>query len=186
LKIQAWLKLTAKGRRLALSTDTQALEAAAQLDGCYVLETDLRSGQAPAQTIHDRYKDLALVERDFRTLKSGHLELRPWHVRTEDNTQAHALTAMLALKVRRHLEQAWWPRETTVEEGLRELENLCVVELVHAQSGQVVARQVPEPNPRQQQLLAALKLSLPATVPAAVVSIGTRKKIAKARKTLEK
>jgi len=186
LQIQAWLKLTVKGRRLTLSTDTQALEAAAQLDGCYVLETDLKSRQAPAQTVHDRYKDLALVERDFRTLKSGHLEFRPWHVRTEDNTQAHALTSMLALKVRRHLEQAWWPLETTVEEGLRELENLCVVELVHAQSGKVVARQAPEPNPRQQQLLAALKLSLPATVPAAAVKVGTRKKIAKARKSLEK
>jgi hypothetical protein len=160
--------------------------AAAQLDGCYVLETDLQARQAPAQVIHDRYKDLALVERDFRTLKSGHLEFRPWHVRTADNTQAHALTAMLALKLRRHLERAWWPLEVTVEEGLRELENLCVMELVHPQSGKVVARQVPEPSPRQQQLLAALKLRLPATVPEAVVSVGTRKKIAKARKTVEK
>jgi hypothetical protein len=184
LKIQDWSKLTLKGRRLALSIDAQALESAAQLDGCYVLETDLQPRQAPAQVIHDRYKDLALVERDFRALKSGHLEFRPWHVRTEDNTQAHALTSMLALKLRRHLERAWWPLETTVEEGLRELENLCVMELVHPQSGRVVARQVPEPSPRQQELLAALKLSLPAAVPEAVVSVGTRKKIAKARKSL--
>jgi hypothetical protein len=186
LQIQDWLKLTTKGRHLALSTETQALEAAALLDGCYVLETDLKSGQAPAQIIHDRYKDLALVERDFRTLKTGHLEFRPWHVRTQDNTQAHALTSMLALKVRRHLERAWWPLETTVEEGLRELETLCVMELVHSQSGKVVARQVPEPSPRQRELLAALKLSPPATVPEGAVSVGTRKKIAKARKTLEK
>jgi transposase len=186
LQVQGWLKLTVKGRRLGLSADSQALAAAARLDGCYVLETDLQTRQAPAQLIHDRYKDLALVERDFRTLKSGHLEFRPWFVCTADNTQAHALTSMLALKVRRHLERAWWPLETTVEEGLRQLEQLCVMELVESQSGKVVARQVPEPSARQRQLLAALKLTLPATVPEAAGSVGTRKKIAKARKPLEK
>ena len=186
LKVQDWLKLTLKKQRLVLSLDAPALQAAAQLDGCYVVETDLKAPQADAQTIHDRYKDLAFVERDFRTLKTGHLEFRPWFVCTEDNTQAHALTSMLALKVRRHLERAWWSLEVTVEEGLRELETLCVMELVHPESGEVVARQVPEPSVRQKQLLDALKLGLPATVPQAEVIVGTRKKINKPRKTLVK
>jgi hypothetical protein len=186
LKVQNWLKLTLKKQRLVLTLDAKALAAAAQLDGCYAIETDLKTRQADAQTIHDRYKDLAFVERDFRTLKTGHLDFRPWFVCTEVNTQAHALTSMLALKVRRHLERAWWSLEVTVEEGLRELEKLCVMELVHPQSGEVVARQVPEPSPRQKQLLDALKLDLPATVPEAQVSVGTRKKINKVRKTLEK
>jgi len=186
LKVQDWLKLTVNQQRLVLSLDAPALKAAAQLDGCYVVETDLKTAQADAQTIHDRYKDLAFVERDFRTLKSGHLEFRPWFVCTEDNTQAHALTSMLALKVRRHLERAWWSLEVTVEEGLRELEKLCVMELVHSQSEKVVARQVPQPSARQQQLLDALKLDLPATVPEAEVTVGTRKKINQVRKTLEK
>jgi transposase len=185
-KVQDWLKLTVSKQRLVLTLDAPALEAAAQLDGCYVVETDLKTAQADAQTVHDRYKDLALVERDFRTLKTGHLEFRPWFVCTEDNTQAHALTSMLALKVRRHLERAWWSLEVTVEEGLRELEKLCVMELVHPQSGKVVARQVPEPSARQKQLLDALKLELPATVPEAEVTVGTRKKINQVRKTLEK
>jgi hypothetical protein len=185
-KVQDWLRLTVHKQRLVLSLDTPALQAAAQLDGCYVVETDLKTAHADAQTIHDRYKDLALVERDFRTLKTGHLEIRPWFVCTEDNTQAHALTAMLALKVRRHLEQAWWSLEVTVEEGLRQLEQLCVMELVHPGSGKVVARQVPEPSARQQQLLEALKLVLPTTVPEAQVTVGTRKKINHVRKPREK
>ena len=183
LAIDGWLKLTVRQRRLGLRADAAALAAEAKLDGCYVIETDLKPSQSPAQRIHDRYKDLARVERDFRTLKTGHLEFRPWFVGTAENTQAHALTAMLALKVRRHLEQAWWPLEVTVEEGLRELETLCVIDLVHASSGQVVARQVPAPSARQQQLLAALKLTLPNTVPEAKVKVGTRKKIQNARKT---
>ena len=44
---------------------------------------------------------------------------------------------MLALKIRRHLERAWWSLEVTVEEGLCELETLCVMELIHPQSGAV-------------------------------------------------
>lgn len=186
LKIDDWLKLSVKAKRLALSLDEQALKSTGQLDGCYVVETDLKAGQADAQIIHDRYKDLAFVERDFRTLKSGHLDFRPWFVCTEDNTQAHALTSMLALKVRRHLERAWWPLEVTVEEGLRELEKLCVMELVHSESGKVVARRVPDPSSRQRQLLEALKLTPPSTVPEAEVTVGTRKQINEVRKPLEK
>jgi len=186
LKAQDWLQLTIKKQQLVLTVDSQALQAASQLDGCYVVETDLKARQAGAQIIHDRYKDLALVERDFRTLKTGHLDFRPWFVCKADNTQAHALTSMLALKVRRHLERAWWTLEVTVEEGLRELEQLCVIELVHPQSGEVVARQVPEPSIRQKQLLDALKLILPETSPKSEVTVGTRKKINKVRKTPEK
>jgi hypothetical protein len=183
LKLQTWLHLSVHHRQLVLRRDEAALQADAQLDGCYVVETDLQPAQADAQTLHDRYKDLALVERDFRNLKTGHLEFRPWFVCTQDNTQAHALTSMLALKIRRHLERAWWPLELTVEEGLRELETLCVQELVHSQSGQVVGRHVPAPSLSQVQLLQALNLSLPTTVPEAAVTVGTRKKINQVRNT---
>ena len=186
LDVEEWLQVRVRKGRLVLIRDEPALQAAAQLDGCYVVETDLKSAQADAQTIHDRYKDLAYVERDFRTLKTGHLEFRPWFVCTADNTQAHALTSMLALKIRRHLEQAWWSLEVTVEEGLRELEQLCVMEMVHPQSGEVVARQVPAPSARQKELLQALKLELPTQVPQATVTVGTRKKINQVRKTPEK
>jgi transposase len=188
LGIGDWLKLGIRKQRLRLTLDPQALEAAAKLDGCYVVETDLKDHQADTQTVHDRYKDLSKVERDFRTLKTGHLEFRPWFVCTEENTQAHALTSMLALKVRRHLEQAWWSLEVTVEEGLRELEQLCVIELVHRHSGQVVAREVPLPSLRQAQLLEALGLdqNLPSSVPEAKVTVGTRKKINEERKPRKK
>ena len=59
-----------------------ARSGVAQLDGCYVVETDL-----PIEAGHDRagpderYLDLTRVERDFRTLKTGLLEIRPVFVR---------------------------------------------------------------------------------------------------------
>jgi Transposase DDE domain len=185
LKIDAWLKLSVRKQRLLVTVDEAAQKEAAQLDGCYVVETDLKPDQAGAQVIHDRYTDLELVERDFRTIKTGHLEWRPWFVVLETNTRAHALTCMLALKIRRHLERAWWKLEVTVEEGLRELDQICVMELVHPQSGVVVARKVPEPSARQKQLLDALELSLPGAVSEAKVVVGTRKKIDRKRKPLE-
>ena len=60
------------------------------------------------------------------------------------------------------------------------------MELVHPQSGAVVARQVPDPSARQKRLLDALGLTLPSTAPEAKVTVGTRKKIEQERQTLEK
>ncbi len=68
---------------------------------------------------------------------------------TADNTKAHALTAMLALKIRRCLQSAWEPFNTTVEEGLADLSNLCVMELYEIATGQTVSRQIPDPTASQ-------------------------------------
>ena len=186
LKTEKWLKLRTSGRQIELETDASALKEESTLDGCYAIQTDLSPAQADARTVHDRYKDLAHVERDFRLMKGGHLEFRPWFVCTEENTRAHALTSMLALKIRRRLERAWEKLNLTVEEGLRELETLCVMELVHQEGGEAVTRQVPQPSARQKQLLDALGLALPTVAPEAKVVVGTRKKIQHERKAVEK
>ena len=183
LALQRWLQIKREGKTFKLEVNAAALQEQSQLDGCYVIQTDLPAAAAGAQTVHDRYKDLAEVERDFRTMKTGHMEIRPWYVCKEETTRAHALTAMLALKIRRHLEKAWEKLEITVEEGVAELATLCVVELVDAQSGAVAARQVPEPSARQKQLLDALGLRMPGLPPEAKVTVGTRKKIQNERKT---
>jgi hypothetical protein len=70
------------GRAIELLIDEEVKKQTAQLDGCYVIKTDLSYKVATAETIHDRYKDLARVERAFRTFKSG-LEVRPAFVRKE-------------------------------------------------------------------------------------------------------
>jgi hypothetical protein len=107
LKIAAWLAVEADDRHLRLRVDEQALAAAARLDGCYVIKTDLPAAVASTQTIHDRYKDLAEVERAFRTCKTAHLEVRPVYVRTEPSTRGHVLVVMLAYLIVRALRRAW-------------------------------------------------------------------------------
>ena len=49
------------------------------------------------------YKNLAHVERDFRTLKANDLDLRPIHHRLEDRVRAHVFICMLAAYLTWHL-----------------------------------------------------------------------------------
>jgi hypothetical protein len=182
-KLSVWITLEVKERVIRLQQDGTLLKEHAKLDGCYAIVSDLPPAMASSQELHDRYKDLGKVESGFRTLKHGHLEIRPWYVTSEANTRAHALTAMLALKVRRRLQQAWEPLNLTVEEGLRELGSYSIMEIYEKTSGQSVSRQLPEPNELQAQLIGALGLTLPKLAPAAGPVVVTRVELQKRRKS---
>lgn len=185
-RLDAWITLEVSGRAVILTPDAALLADHAKLDGCYAIVSDLPAAVADTLTVHDRYKDLAKVEADFRTLKHGHIEIRPWHVVTEDNTRAHALTAMLALKIQRRLRSAWEPFNQTVEEGLKELATLCVMELYETRSGHVVTRLMPDPTALQAQLLAALGVELPRNAPPVGPEVVTRVKLQDRRKSAAK
>ena len=61
------------------------------------------------------YKDLAKVERDFRSLKAIDLDLRPIYHHLEDRVRAHVFICMLAAYLVWHLRQAWAPLTFTDE-----------------------------------------------------------------------
>jgi hypothetical protein len=147
-------------RALAVAVDEAVYARAGRLDGCYVLKTDLPAARLDRETVHARYRDLAMVERGFRGLKTAHLELRPVYLRLADRTRAHALVCLLALRVRQDLEKCWAGLDVTVEEGLRELASLCLEEVVV--KGEVVGCRVPEPRESVKRLLAAAGVTLPA------------------------
>ncbi len=181
LKVSSWLCAAPLGdRALRLITDEQALEKNARLDGCYVIVTDLDDEHADAKTVHDRYKDLAHVERGFRMSKTGHLELRPIYVRTEQSTRGHVFVVMLAYLIRRELERAFCPLDLTVEEGLDALKTLCSM-TVTLGSGHSL-HQIPTPRPQSQQLLAALAIKLPNALPMKALSVDTKRKLPTRRK----
>jgi len=92
-------------RKVELVVDDAKRDEAELLDGCYVLETNVPAASMDAATGHDRYLDLTRVERDFRTMKTGMLEIRPIFLRKACRTRAHALVTMLALKLARELER---------------------------------------------------------------------------------
>ena len=180
LKLSGWLSVSADRRRLVLEEDAEALAEASKFDGCYVLTTDLTAGQASKETVHDRYQDLAQVERAFRTSKTGHLELRPIHVRLERRTRGHALVVMLAYRLVMELARRWRELEVTVEEGLHSLATLCAVEVQMGKSP--VVNEIPHPRTSVQKLLAAADVSLPAALPHKGVCVSTKKKLVSRRK----
>jgi transposase len=179
LKLDGWLKVQAAGRQLRLEEDSQALAEESRLDGCYVVKSDLPKQYADAQTVHDRYKDLALVEQAFRTSKTAHLEMRPWYVRIERNTRGHALVVMLAYLIVRHLRQAWADLDLTVEEGLEQLTTLCSTQILV--KGQVRCNQIPSPRDLSQKLLSAADIRLPGALPHLGAHVVTRRKLTERR-----
>ena len=174
LKIEDWAGVKSRESILELVIDDAALKEAAKLDGCYVIKTDLSAEIATAETIHNRYKDLAQVEQAFRTFKSGHLEVRPTFVRTEASTKGHVFVVMLAYLMERELEQCWRGLDTTVAEGVDELGSLRGVELA---IGQATCQRVPEPTGLTKQLLDAADIKLPEVLPLRKIHVATRKKL---------
>jgi transposase len=180
LKLESWLQVELEERSLKLTVNQAALDEAARLDGCYVLKTDLPSSAATTQVVHDRYKDLTLVEQAFRTCKTAHLEARPIYVRTEDHTRGHVLTVMLAYLIRRELSRAWTALDTTVEEGLQQLQTLCSTEIKLEGGGGCL--RIPTPSVASRALLDALKIRLPEALPHTDTRVVTRKKLPEQRK----
>jgi transposase len=179
LKLDGWLKVAAAERDLRLQEDSTALTEASLLDGCYVVKSDLPREYADAQTIHDRYKDLTLVEQAFRTSKTVHLEMRPWFVHIEKNTRGHALVVMLAYLIARYLRQAWDALDLTVEEGLDQLTTLCAAQILV--KDEVRCNQIPVPRDLSQKLLKAADIHLPTALPCLGARVVTRKKLTERR-----
>ncbi len=80
-----------------------------QLDGLYIVRSNVESEQFDATQTVRAYKDLAKVERAFRSLKTVDLKVRPIHHRRADRVRAHVLLCMLAYYVEWHMRQALKP-----------------------------------------------------------------------------
>jgi hypothetical protein len=99
----------------AFTRDQDQITAEAALDGIYVIRTTIGPAQMDAANVVATYKSLARVERDFRSLKSIDLDLRPIHHWTESRVRAHVFICMLAAYLTWHLRQTWAPLTFTDE-----------------------------------------------------------------------
>jgi hypothetical protein len=100
---------------LVIERDQARIDAEAALDGFYVLRTPVPADELDAPAVVAAYKNLARVERDFRSIKSDDLDLRPVFRRLEERVRAHVLICMLACYLTWHLRQAWAPLTFTDE-----------------------------------------------------------------------
>jgi len=174
----AWLQVVIEDGVLALHTDQEVLEEAQKLDGCYALKTNLQKDQASKDVIHDRYKDLALVEHAFRSCKTGHLEVRPVYVRSEPSTRAHVLVVMLAYKIIRELANCWQAINVTVEEGIHQLTTLCTQTVTMNQGGSAF-NTIPKPNTDLAKLIKAAGVTMPVALAERTTRVVTRKSLAR-------
>ena len=93
----------------SFSRKTEAIEAEAALDGIYVIRTSEPAQALSPDEVVATYKSLANIERDFRTMKSVDLHIRPIRRRLTDRVRAHAFICLLAAHLVFHLRAAWAP-----------------------------------------------------------------------------
>lgn len=158
-KFNSWLLVEIKSEReLILKINISALKQTMRLDGCYTLKTNLLDNDISAKNLHQRYKDLALVEKAFRTEKTAHLQVRPIYLRKEQRTRAHLLIVMLAYKIYRYLHNAWKDEKITVKEALLKLNLITTVNVkMTKESKQIILK----PNSECQKLLNKIKVKTP-------------------------
>jgi len=180
LGLDKFVQLGEQEQRVVVTADEAALSAAARLDGCYALRTDLPKTLVAKEIVHDRYKDLAQVEWAFRDSKTVQLEMRPVYLRDENRTRGHALVVMLAYLLTQALRQRWRDIDLTVQEALDRLASLCVVEVIIG--GRASYNQVPTPRDDIRALFKAAALAIPAALPLAPVRVATNQKLPQRRK----
>ena len=176
-ELQAWtqryklgdtVEIQLEGNQLVLQRNPKAIEQAFQLAGCYVVTTDVVAAEMNPQEVHDSYVALQQIERDFRAMKTGLLEVRPLFVRKESRTRGHVLCCMLALKLSREIERrlraGFGTTETnanaiTLPDALLALTRLCLLQYQVDENTTVV--KLPRPDLRQEEILQALGIALP-------------------------
>jgi hypothetical protein len=88
---------------------TDEIAAEARLDGIYVVRTSVPPEHLDAAEAVQAYKDLARIERAFRSLKTVDLDIRPIRHWLADRVRAHVFLCMLAYHVEWHLREALAP-----------------------------------------------------------------------------
>ncbi len=89
--------------------DQEKIAAEAALDGLYVIRTSVSEESLGSDNAVRAYKDLAKVERAFRSMKTIDLKVRPIFHWLADRVRAHVFLCMLSYYVEWHLRQALAP-----------------------------------------------------------------------------
>ena len=95
--------------RFSFRRDTEKIAAEAALDGLYIVRSNVEPEQMDDACTVRAYKNLANVERAFRSLKTADLKVRPFYHRRADRVRAHVLLCMLAYWVEWHMREKLRP-----------------------------------------------------------------------------
>jgi hypothetical protein len=102
-KMAKHFDITIAPAHLSFSRKADAIAAEAALDGIYVVRTTVAKTALGDDAVVAAYKNLARVERAFRSLKTVDLQVRPIFHWNAPRVRAHVLLCMLAYHVEHHM-----------------------------------------------------------------------------------
>ncbi|MBF0337786.1 MAG: IS1634 family transposase [Nitrospirae bacterium] len=161
LSIKDWVDIKENERNIVVSIDDEKLKENSILDGCYAIKTNLTKEDITADKIHERYKDLSLVEHAFKIMKTEQLEVRPVYVRKKSRTVGHVFVTMLAYILTHEFDKRTSNLSMTTEYMVDVLDKIQTIEISLA--GKTVKR-IPTPGEDAQTTLNALDIKLPLNV----------------------
>jgi hypothetical protein len=133
--------------QFAFTRNQDQITAEAALDGLYVIRTTVGPEQMDPAKVVATYKSLARVERDFRSIKSIDLDLRPIHHWTESRVRAHVFICMLASYLTWHLRQTWAPLTFTDEQRPEPADPVAPAQRSHAADHKAATKTTTEDLP---------------------------------------
>ncbi len=108
-KVAKHFRIAIDDDRFEYSRDQEKIDTEASLDGLYVIRSNVEPSQMSDEQVVAHYKNLALVERAFRSLKSIDIRVRPINHRLADRVRSHIFICMLAYYVEYQMRLALAP-----------------------------------------------------------------------------
>ena len=108
-KMGKFILIEGKDEDVSYKLDHAKVEQEAQLDGCYIIFTDVPQKDMTAVEAVTNYKNLLHVEQAFRNMKTVRLEIRPVYHKTDDRIRCHVFICMLAYYIMWHINQRLKP-----------------------------------------------------------------------------
>jgi transposase len=150
----------------SLKEDVIAKEA--ELDGCYVIKTDVDKEILDKEEVVNCYRGLQKVEQAFKNMKTVALELRPLYHKSDERIEAHIFIVMLAYYIQWHMTQKLkplfekdgvgenkrWSFKTVIDRLMSIQRTECLI------SGVVVKNEISKPDEEQSEILNLLGVNL--------------------------
>jgi len=153
--------------KLMWELNAHKVEEEQALDGCYIIVTTVPADKMDRKKTVATYKQLMLVEKAFRNIKTVQLEIRPIYHKTDDRIRCHVFICMLAYYLQWHMQKRLQPlfesdgekknRFWTFENVIERLKSIRRQTITH--SG-VTYAVVSKPDSDQLSILNLLNLAL--------------------------
>lgn len=154
---------------LTWSLKDEIIEKEKQLDGCYIIRTEVPKELLSKEEVIQGYRNLQKVEQGFKNMKTVLLELRPIYHKTDDRIKSHVFITMLAYYLQWHAKQRLKSLFDNDKEGsskrwdfshvIERLKSIRKIEFLL--DGIVVKTGISTPDEEQKEILNLLSVKLP-------------------------